>query len=1693
MIQRNVFLAGMFRLILLLAGLAFALNGNATDRYVSTTGNDTTGNGTIGNPYKTITKGFSVASAGDIIQVRGGTYRETVALVNKSGSAGAPITLASYTNESAILSGLDVKTLTWTTNSGMPNVWVATYTGGAFEQMFVDGKPMLEARWPNVPLDTNGNWNFFSSNCWATVDTNGNSYGTVSDVELAATGWNITGWRAVLNVSHQYYTWTRVVTNHTAGSAIFNYPQDLSGVSLTDSFNDDRYYLVGNTNLLDTPGEWCYDANSQRLYYYPVNGKNPNTALVEIKARNYSFTADKNSKYLTVDGITFFGTAFEFGTSVDNRSANIIFRNNQVLYSSWTEWLNMTNGDPNVLSDENFPMIQADNSLVVNNTFAYGALNAVFVYGWTNRFVNNVIHDFDLSSSLQYPPLQFGRSWLYDIGKNGQGIARFNTLYNSGGILAQIGGTNIDVSQNDLYNAFRACWGGNKDTAALYISPQKSSGAETNFINNRFHHNWVHEGYSGAPNPSYGGGIGIRGDDQTSGQTMDHNVTWNLGGCGVQIKNVTNPIPALANACVNNTIFNYHTLYTATNGAIYLDNIAGGNENALSSAANNLADSLYGNWGARPIGTLALNASNSIGMLIETNLENIGWYDFRPQAGAASILNRGISFTPTTTNWVGSAPDIGAYERGDSIYFIPGQRATNATFPIVPDGAVGVPVTRDVLMWRPAYNAASHAIYFGSASNALASYGTVSGETNVFTLPALSANTNYYWRVDAVLTNSTVITGAVWSFSTWPNSTNWDGGGADTNWSTLANWNPDGLPAQDGSAILSFSGTARTNNYNNFPTNTVFAGMNFLNTTAGQSFTLSGNPITLGGNIVTTVAGGTINDSNSIPMLLNGDRTVTANTSHNLSLSGIISDDSAFTPRSLTKDGAAVLTLSATNTYSGSFSINGGTVSVNSLASSGVSCAIGAGSVINLANGSSAGTLTLTGNNGATVNRTINFNLAGGNGGGTIQNSSGAPLIFNGTFISGSGGTRTLNLGGSSGSTVTNDFQSPITENGASTTTLLMNSGNVWKLSNDGNNFLGQLQLSSGMCLITSITNYGVACSIGRGTFGTVIRIGNINQADGILNYIGSGASCNRQIQIGNGNGLAGAGILNNGSGALIFTTNAFNQAAGANTTAGSRTLMLGGANTNANEIRGAIRDNTASVGSVVNFTKVDSGTWVLSGTNTYTGATTVSNGTLLVNSPGSLAAGSAVAVQSGAILGGNGTIGGVATFNSGSHALLTNGATLALTNSLIIAASGTIPDVILNLSNNVPAGTYTLATYNPIGSSGAFNSVVGFTNSGSFAANTTNYITTAGGQVNLVVLNLYTLNYAASANGSISGSTNQVVASGGSGSAVTAVPAAGYHFVNWSDSSTANPRMDTNVGANLNITANFAANTYTLTYNAGANGTISGITPQTVAYLNSGSQVIAIPNTGYHFTSWSDGVLTSNRTDMARIGGTNVTASFAINTYVLTYNAVANGSVSGTSPQTVNYNTSGSPVYAAPLPGYHFVSWSDGLATTNRTDANVISNITVTASFGINSYTLTYNAGNGGFISGTTPQTVVYLTSGAPVTAVASNGYAFTSWSDGVSTSNRIDTVLIGGTNVTAIFALSAPSPAFLTNAILNGNQLVLNWPAGQGWTLQIQTNDLVGGLSTNWSTVILPASVPPYTNPINPASPAVFYRLKY
>jgi|GEM_PF-6876427 len=222
--------------------------------------------------------------------------------------------------------------------------------------------------------------------------------------------------------------------------------------------------------------------------------------------------------------------------------------------------------------------------------------------------------------------------------------------------------------------------------------------------------------------------------------------------------------------------------------------------------------------------------------------------------------------------------------------------------------------------------------------------------------------------------------------------------------------------------------------------------------------------------------------------------------------------------------------------------------------------------------------------------------------------------------------------------------------------------------------------------------------------------------------------------------------------------------------------------------------------------------------------------------------------------------------------------------------------------------------------------------------------------------------------------------------------------------------------------------NTHTLTYTAGANGSLAGtppISPQTVNHGASGTQVTAVPVLHYHFVQWNDAVMTAARTDTNVTADIDVTASFAIDTYTLTYSAGLNGAITGISPQTVNYGANGTQVTATPAIHYHFVQWSDAVMTAARTDTNVTANINVTATFAIDTHTLTYTAGANGSITGTppiSPQTVNHGANGTQVTATPALGYTFMKWSDNVMTAARTDTNVTANISVTAIFADITP-----------------------------------------------------------------------
>jgi uncharacterized repeat protein (TIGR02543 family) len=270
-----------------------------------------------------------------------------------------------------------------------------------------------------------------------------------------------------------------------------------------------------------------------------------------------------------------------------------------------------------------------------------------------------------------------------------------------------------------------------------------------------------------------------------------------------------------------------------------------------------------------------------------------------------------------------------------------------------------------------------------------------------------------------------------------------------------------------------------------------------------------------------------------------------------------------------------------------------------------------------------------------------------------------------------------------------------------------------------------------------------------------------------------------------------------------------------------------------------------------------------------------------------------------------------------------------------------------------------------------------------------------------------HTVTFIATAGGSISGDTTQIVVDGGSTTAVTASPNAGYEFAGWTGDYVgfANPLTITTVAADMTVYANFreiipVPMTRTVQFIAGPGGTISGNTSQTVTYGGSTSPVTAVPDADYEFAGW-----TGDYTGMANpLTISNVTSHMTITanfrlipveeTCTVMFIAGPGGTVSGSTTQVIVSGGGTSPVEALPDEGHEFDGWSGdytGLANP-LTISNVTTEMSITANFKKKTYTVDTTADTGGDISGIPDEPVSY---GETVTlhAVPEDGYEFDGW----------------------------------------------------------------------------------------------------
>lgn len=224
----------------------------------------------------------------------------------------------------------------------------------------------------------------------------------------------------------------------------------------------------------------------------------------------------------------------------------------------------------------------------------------------------------------------------------------------------------------------------------------------------------------------------------------------------------------------------------------------------------------------------------------------------------------------------------------------------------------------------------------------------------------------------------------------------WDGGGANDNWGTAANWVGDIGPPNDGSADVVFAGSAR-------PTPNVNVSWDVLS----LSFAAGASPFTLGGNQLTIEGGGVSNNSSSAqsindPIVLGAAQTWNANSAA-LKFGAAATVNTAGLP--LTISGSNGTTIGAPVTNSGTIHVTSGSpVTFNGTLMNSGSLIIDSSAPVGISQPYVVTSGSIT-NNG--------YIAFGSDYTGTVATGGNGSAFFSGVISTGAGTTASLNFGGS--------------------------------------------------------------------------------------------------------------------------------------------------------------------------------------------------------------------------------------------------------------------------------------------------------------------------------------------------------------------------------------------------------------------------------------------------------------------------------------------------------------------------------------------------------------------------------------------------------------------------------------------------------------------------------------------------------
>lgn len=439
----------------------------------------------------------------------------------------------------------------------------------------------------------------------------------------------------------------------------------------------------------------------------------------------------------------------------------------------------------------------------------------------------------------------------------------------------------------------------------------------------------------------------------------------------------------------------------------------------------------------------------------------------------------------------------------------------------------------------------------------------------------------------------------------------WDGGGANDNFGTAANWDNNTAPSNPSGSVLRFAGSTRltpsvnsawTVNGIQFDSGAsafTIGGANTLSirTSSGianlddttQTITA---PVILQANqtwLTSTTTGGL--NVNATVSLNSATLTTNANTSSTITINGTVSGLGGLTVA--TGTGTTTLTGSASNTFTGTTTVNAGTLQLSKTAGNAVAANIVIG------DGTGTDTLRLGAANQIADTSRISFNAAGTptfDLNGFSETIGGLSSANTGAVISLGAGTLTV---GSASNNLDSSFSGTISGSGGLT------KAGLGTLTLTGNNsYTGTTTVSAGTLKLGSA---GSGSNTPLGTTGgaTTVSANATFDVNGFTLATAEGLTIN-----GFGVGTAGA-LVNTGAGAATYS--------GA-ITLGSATAIGGTTGLTLSGIIGGAQALTKTGNNVVTLT----------GANTNSSSVTVRGGNLTLSGSGTMLSATSFAVSTG-------------------------------------------------------------------------------------------------------------------------------------------------------------------------------------------------------------------------------------------------------------------------------------------------------------------------------------------------------------------------------------------------------------------------------------------------------------------------------